>query len=100
MSYYKMLGFVQPSEAEIREAGVEKTPNFIAIKKTSSLQICMSFAWAHMQHRERCSSKVLSPLKPISYYFAWVKSATKNATLKYMKSTIIIVHSHLMLSKC
>jgi hypothetical protein len=28
-----MLGFVQPSEAEIREAGVEKTPNFIAIKK-------------------------------------------------------------------
>jgi hypothetical protein len=69
-------------------------------KKNSFLQICMSFYMGTQNATERDAVvKVLSPLiSPSLIIFAWVeRMRQKNATLKYIKFTIIIVHSHLML---
>lgn len=67
MSYYKMLGFVQPSEVKIKSEkhkSWKNPPNFIAYKKNSSLQFAC-LLHGHTCDTKRCSSnKVLSTLSP------------------------------------
>jgi hypothetical protein len=48
-----MLGFVQPSEVKIREAGIETTPILLLIKKLLLCNLHVFCMGTHERERER-----------------------------------------------